>query len=72
MSKQTCLYLQTGLLSRILHLLERGLAERFSYSFMSSSFRFTTIHCALWEAFSQDHGSEKKVIFDISSRKKQR
>ena len=71
MRKQTCLYLQTGLLSRILHLLERGLTDRFSYSFMSCSFRFTTIHC-LWEAFSQDHGSEKKVIFDISSRKKQR
>ena len=65
MRKQTCLYLQTGLLGRILHLLERGLADRFSYSFMSCSFRFTTIHC-LWEAFSQDHENEKRVIFDIS------
>ena len=30
MRKQTCLYLQTGLLSRILHLLKRGLADRSS------------------------------------------
>ena len=75
MRKQTCLYLQTGLLSRILHLLKRGLADR------SSLFILIQLHELLLSVYNHTLplGSvfsrpwkRKKVIFDISLRKKQR
>ena len=68
MKKQTCLHSQIGLLSHILHPLGRSLADK-SPLFIPLSFIIIEL---LWEVFSQDHGNEKKVIFDISSRKKQR
>ena len=71
MRKQTCLYLHTGLLSRILHLLERGLARQILIQLHELLLSVYNHTLPLGSVFSRPW-KQKKVIFDISSQKKQR